>query len=51
MRTQVVAGPQPESSGIRWNWQSTGGMRGPVLATRRKVHKGRFKEVILTVAD
>ena len=54
MRTQVVPGAQTESSGIRWNWQSTGGMRRLVLVTRRKVHKEGLKaipmEVILTWA-
>ena len=53
MRTQVVPGAHPDSSGIRWNWQSTG-IRRQVLVTRRKVHMGRFEatllEVILTVA-
>ena len=46
MRTQVVPGAQPESSGIRWNWQSTG-TRRQVLVTRRNVQKGRFKPTLM----
>ena len=47
MRTQVVSGAQPESSGARWNWQFTGVRR--LLVKRRRVHKGSFKTSVPSI--